>query len=775
VTQVTSRADWAIRYTGELGWPALPLHHVIEGRCSCGRAECASPGKHPRLPHGLHEASTDPDTVRRWWDRWTDAHIGLRTGDCFDVLDVDGEAGITSLKEAVAANEPLPPGPAVTTGGGGLHLYFAPTGIGNRAGFLPSVDWRGRGGYVVAPPSGHLSGGDYTWEDEPTGPLPTAPQWLLDVLDPPRPTRAAPANPLPRSGPPGGAYGQSALDREVAELARAPEGMRNHQLNLCGYNLYQLVAGGELPEEAVEDQLRRTGIMIGLRPSEVDATIASARAAGLAQPRRAPPSRFTPRSNGNGHRPAGRLIVEEPPPPGDEDAPPAPGTAGRPAKHNLTDVGNAGRLVEAHGPDLRHVRPWASWLAWDGARWKRDDTGVVVEQAKKVARSILTEAAMEDDPDRRKALAGWARQSENAARIHAMINLAGSDPAVATRPDELDLDAWLLTVANGTIDLCSGTLLRHQRDHRITKLAGVTWDPAATCPTWDAFLARVLPDPAVRAFVRRAVGYSLTGSVREQCLFFLYGLGANGKSTLITTLLTLLGDYGRQADPKLLMEQKHETHPTNVADLQGARFVAAIEAGSGGRLDETLVKQLTGGDRVKARFMRQDFFEFNPTHKLFLAANHKPVIRGNDHAIWRRVHLIPFSVKIAEREKDDRLGGKLEAELPGILRWAVEGCLEWQSGGLQVPGGVAEATDAYRVEEDLLGDFLEQCCLEEPGAEVPATELYRAYQRWTEAGGERTWSQTAFGRALSERGIDWKKVSGGRKARIGLRLLTQGV
>jgi len=771
VTQVVTRADWALHYTGELGWPALPLHHVADGRCSCGRADCPSPGKHPRLPHGLNEASADPDVARRWWHRWSDAHIGLRTGDAFDVLDVDGTAGLASLKEAVAAAEPLPPGPAVTTGGDGLHLYFAPTGIGNRAGFLPNVDWRGKGGYVVAPPSGHLSGGTYTWQDEPGGPLPAVPAWLLKILDPPRPVRTTGHLPPLRhnGGPPGGAYGQTALDREVAELARAPEGMRNHQLNVCGFNLYQLVGGGELAAEVVEDQLRRTGIMIGLAPSEVEATIGSARAAGLARPRWAPPPRITTRSNGTGQRPDPNRNGDEPPPPGDDDAPPMGPVAAQ--HHNLTDVGNAGRLVEAHGADLRHVSAWSSWLAWDGARWKRDDTGTVVERAKAVARAVLTEAALEDNDDHRKALVKWARQSENAARIHAMIGLAESDPQVATRPDELDRDAWLLTVPNGTIDLCSGTLLPHRRDHRITKLAGVAYDPQARCPTWDRFLERVLPDPAVRAFVRRAVGYALTGSVREQCLFFLYGLGANGKSTLVATVMAMLGDYARQADPKLLMEQKHDSHPTNVADLQGARFVATIEAGSGGRLDETLVKQLTGGDRVKARFMRQDFFEFDPTHKLFLAANHKPVIRGNDHAIWRRVHLIPFTVTIADSDKDDRLPEKLAGELSGILRWAVEGCLEWQAGGLQVPGGVAEATDAYRVEEDLLGDFLDQCCVQEPDAEVAATDLYRAYQRWSEAAGDRTWSQAAFGRALSERGLDWRKTAG-RKIRLGVRLTT---
>lgn len=761
---MSGRLDWAIYYA-TMGWPVLPLHTAAEDGCSCGQPACSSPGKHPRLRHGLKEATSDIVVVGGWWERWPDANIGIRTGDIFDVLDIDGADGLAAIEEAVGQYGPMPDGPRAITGGGGRHLLFAPTGTGNRAALLPHVDWRGANGYIVAPPSRHISGALYEWDQTPDVRLEPVPVWLATILDPPKPQRCT--RPAARSSPGDrNAYAQRALDGELAELARAPEGMRNHQLNIAAFNLYQLVGGGELSDELVEGELRRTAQLIGLGGREIEATIGSGRTAGLARPRSAPVRPAgAPATNGT------RAIEPaEPPPPGDEDAP--PGDRPGPPRRNLTDVGNAARLIDAHGDDMRHVRTWVSWLHWDGRRWCRDDTGLVVEKAKLTARAILTEAAVEADDDYRKKLVAWARQSENAPKIYSMIDLSRSDPKVATRPEDLDSDRWLFTVANGTLDLARGELRPHRRDDRVTKLADVAYDTDAKCPAWDTFLEQVLPDPAVRAFVKRAVGYALTGSVREQCLFFLYGLGANGKSTLITTLLALLGDYGRQADPKLLMESKHEAHPTNVADLQGARFVATIEAGAGRRLDETLVKQLTGGDRIKARFMRQDFFEFDPTHKLFLAANHKPVIRGNDHAIWRRVHLIPFTVTIPRDERDDDLADTLLGELPGILRWAVEGCLEWQADGLQVPTEVADATDAYRAEEDLLGDFLAACCKEDPGITATATELYKAYQRWAEDDGERAWSQTAFGRALGERGFEAAKDRRGRKIRRGLALLT---
>jgi putative DNA primase/helicase len=261
-------------------------------------------------------------------------------------------------------------------------------------------------------------------------------------------------------------------------------------------------------------------------------------------------------------------------------------------------------------------------------------------------------------------------------------------------------------------------------------------------------------------FLQKAIGYSLTGNTQEQCFFILYGTGANGKSTLLDTLLALLGSYAKQAAPDVLLSKSIDRHPTELADLMGARLVTAIETGEGRRLAENLVKQMTGGDRIKARFMRQDFFEFSPTFKLFLATNHKPQIRGTDYAIWRRIRLIPFTVTIPEEERDPTLPEKLRVELPGILAWAVRGCLAWQHEGLKPPAEVAHATEAYRTEMDVLAAFLADCCVVHRNARVKASELYHIYTQWCEDNGEHVENQRSFGMRLSERGFERCKVKG---------------
>jgi putative DNA primase/helicase len=342
---------------------------------------------------------------------------------------------------------------------------------------------------------------------------------------------------------------------------------------------------------------------------------------------------------------------------------------------HLTGGGNGQRLVDLHGLDIRYVHPWKQWLVWDGRRFQPDTTGELMRRAKMGVLRLYAEAAAERDPDRRKALATWARRSDSEARMREMINLAASEPYVPVRPAELDSQPWRLNVEDGTIDLRTGELLPHSRRDLITKLAPVRFDPKATCPTWLAFLDRVLGhDADLVGFLQRAIGYSLTGDTGEQVLFFLYGTGANGKSTLLETLRALLGDYAQQTDFTTLLERRGDGPRNDIAALQGARFVAAIEAAEGRRLAEGLVKQLTGGDAVSVRKLYSEPFTFRPEFKLWLAANHKPVIRGTDQAIWRRIRLVPFTIAIPEGERDHELGLKLRAELPGILRWAVAGC-----------------------------------------------------------------------------------------------------
>jgi putative DNA primase/helicase len=433
-----------------------------------------------------------------------------------------------------------------------------------------------------------------------------------------------------------------------------------------------------------------------------------------------------------------------------------------PDRFNLTDLGNALRLVDRHGEDLRYVHAWDRWLVWTGSRWEQDRTGEVERRAKETVRSIYAEASSTEDPQDGKALGDHATRSAAKGRIEAMIALARSEPGIPAVPEQLDADPWLLNVRNGTVDLRTGELQPHRREDLITKIAPVQYAPGAAAPTWEAFLERVLPGEELRRFVRRVIGYALTGDVSEQVLIFLHGAGANGKSTLINAVLAMLGDYGQQAAPELLTV-KGASHPTELADLLGTRFAASVEVEDGRRLAESLVKQLTGGDRIKARFMRQDFFEFDPTHKVFLAANHKPTIRGTDHAIWRRIKLVPFDVTIPKAEQDPRLFEKLQAELSGILAWAIRGCLEWCRDGLGEPEEVRAATEGYRAEMDVLAAFIEERCVEYPDATATAKALWDAYKGWTGESGEDHGTQRRFGMRLTERGFERRRITSGER------------
>lgn len=438
----------------------------------------------------------------------------------------------------------------------------------------------------------------------------------------------------------------------------------------------------------------------------------------------------------------------------------------------LTDTGNAERLVQRHGQDLHYIAPWNKWLVWDGRRWRLDDTLEVHRRAKDTVRAIWLEAADTEDKARKRDIVKWATTSESAARLASMLDRARAEPGIAIRTDDLDPDPWKITVENGMLDLRTFSLEPHHREDMSTKLVPAPFDFDAECPRWEAFLDRVMNgNKEMITFLQRAVGYSLTGSTKEQCLFFLYGEGANGKSTFLEILRILLNDYATQADFTTFLEKKGDGPRNDVARLFGARVVTSSEVGEGKRLNESLVKSLTGSDTIAARYLYAETFEFKPTFKLWLAANHRPIIRGTDPAIWRRFRLIPFTVQIPEQERDPQLLEALRAELPGILTWAVGGCHQWQLHGLGVPQEVREATDAYRRDSDTLGAFLEDACELDATASTPAKELYDAYAKWADEGGEFKLSQTAFGRRLEERGIIAEKRHGGVKWRRGVRLL----
>lgn len=455
------------------------------------------------------------------------------------------------------------------------------------------------------------------------------------------------------------------------------------------------------------------------------------------------------------------------------EAPPLPAEPKPPRQR--TDLGNAERLADQQGDDLRYVPSWDRWLAWDGRRWQPDALNEVMRRAHLTARSIYLEASEATDSYESEELAKHAVRSENAQRLEAMVRVARAVRPFPVAPDALDSDLWLFNVENGTVDLREGRVRPHRREDLITKIAPVRFDPSATWRRWDAFLARVLPDAAVRAYVQRLAGYWLTGDVREQILPFLHGAGANGKSTFVTLLQDLLGDYGKTGAPDLLVTKQQDAHPAEVADIHGARLVVCSEVEQGRWFAEKRIKELTGGDRLKARLMYRDFFEFRPTAKLVVIANHRPKVRGTDFAIWRRVHLVPFDVTIPAAERDNDLGRKLRAELPGILNWALRGCLEWQRGGLKPPKAIADATHEYRQEQDHVAQFVAECCETTPDA-VPMGEIYARYKLWAEAAGDRPWGKNAVGAELTRLGHkdEYRYVANLKKKvrmRCGLRVL----
>lgn len=450
---------------------------------------------------------------------------------------------------------------------------------------------------------------------------------------------------------------------------------------------------------------------------------------------------------GGGGTPGNRGVPPAAPPP---FQPPFPRR-----RYNLTDLGNAERFVDVCGADVRHVHEWKRWYVWDGKRWAFDATGAVVQKAKTTVRGIYGElGGIEDRQDREETLK-HAKRSEGAGRIMAMLEMARSEPPIPVTPDELDTEPLIINCLNGVLDLKACQLLPHQREKNLTRLAPVEYWPDAVCPKWMEFLSLVLPDAAVRDYVRRAVGYSLTGDIGERVMFLLYGSGRNGKSTFLDTIRLMLGEYAMRTPTEMLLA-KRENGPTNhIARLKGARFVFASEAEEGRRLDEAIVKEMTGGERIVARFLNAEFFEFTPEFKLWMGTNHKPVVRGMDAAMWDRLPLIPFTVRIPEEQVRARreVMRELSAELSGVFTWAVEGCQEWLKGGLAPPPAVRAATQGYREEMDVVGQFLEERCLLLSEAKASAADLYGAYRSWCEASGEHVRSQRFFGLALSERGL----------------------
>ncbi len=711
--------------------------------------------KAPSVEGGFYAGTTDLSQIAAWIEEGhEDDDVAFATGlpSGVVVMDADTLEAFEQMRARYGK-------PTVRTKRGG-HWYFRHPRNGKitstkaRAG----LDRKGDGGYVAAPPS---RGRAWTNGLPNRSALPLLPRefWpkRADKSDAPRSLTIE--------------VKDQAAETIAGYVAKIPPGAgagrHEHLTHLCGVLLGRGVAFGDAEDVLVSAWSKVGGELAERAPREVPNTlrtteqaIAEDRATGVPSLERITPGLYGEleaifgwkvRITIGGREPGGEIV---------HFPSNGHGTLQPNARFNMTELGNAERFVARHGDDIRYCYPWGRWLVWNGARWERDESGKVHKRAKDTVRSIYAEAAAEGDDERRKSLVKHARASEAKNKIEAMLELAKSEVPVS--PDELDPNPLLLNAPNGTIDLRTGELREHRRDDLITKMAGAEYDPQASAPEWAAFLERVQPGEELREFLQRGTGYSASGDTSEQCMFINHGpSGANGKTTFQEAVAGALGDYAMRTPTEMLLAKRGGGVPNDVARLKGARFVAASETEEGRRLAESLVKDLTGQDTISARFMRAEWFDFKPTHKLWLSTNHKPEIRGTDNGIWRRIRLVPWDVTIPPAEQDRKLSAKLRTEFPGVLAWIVRGCIAWQREGLRAPDEVRRATAEYRAEMDTLAAFLVDRCVVREGVWALADKLYQRYAMWCDANGERQEAQKAFVARLSERGFVRKRATKG--------------
>lgn len=425
----------------------------------------------------------------------------------------------------------------------------------------------------------------------------------------------------------------------------------------------------------------------------------------------------------------------------------------------FSDESLALRFTGQHASTLRYVAGWGRWYEWDGAVWRPDETLKVFDLARRVCRAASSEC---DNPKVSSIVA-------SARTVAAIERLAKADRRHAATVDQWDADPWILNTPGGVVDLRTGELRRHMPDDYMTKITAVT--PGGECPQWHAFLDTVTNgDVELKGFLQRMAGYCLTGSIREHALFFAYGTGANGKGVTINTLTGILAGYAAVASIDTFTASQNDRHPTDLAMLRGARLVTAQETEEGRRWAEARIKAMTGGDPITARFMRQDFFTFEPKFKLLIAGNHRPGLRNVDEAIRRRFNLIPFAVRIPPEMRDKDLPEKLTAEWPGILKWAIAGARSWHENGLQAPAVVLSATEEYLGAEDAAGNWLTECCVEHGTLHTGASELYASWKAWAEGAGEHVGSQKAFSQRIVGKDFKAKRLPDGKAGFLGIGL-----
>lgn len=429
----------------------------------------------------------------------------------------------------------------------------------------------------------------------------------------------------------------------------------------------------------------------------------------------------------------------------------------------LTDWGNAKRLVEKHGDDIKYCPEMMEWYVWNGEMWGNDKCGKMHQFAKGVAVDLWDAASRVDDLELKKIMSKFAISSENQAKIKNMIESAQNEPGIPVELKDFDKNKDIMVVGNGTVDLKTGLLTGYRKEDYITKQIQTNYVEGSRAPRFEKFLNQVMPDKEIQMFLQRFLGYCLTGQTSEQVFSIFYGHGSNGKGTLLDTVKEIIGPYAKTTDPSTIIQKKQERSSTNdLADLKGARLVLTSENEANQVIDEGRIKRITGQEDLKCRFLYKEFFDYTPEFKLILQTNHEPIIKAQDYSIWRRVIKVPFDVIIPKEDWDKQLRSKLLDESEGILSWLVDGAKLWYNDGLCIPVAVQEATKDYKEELDILGDFIDNYCEQGEELEISVRDFYTLYKHWCNLSDQRPRSSNSLSRELNERSFVTKKINGVR-------------
>jgi len=433
-----------------------------------------------------------------------------------------------------------------------------------------------------------------------------------------------------------------------------------------------------------------------------------------------------------------------------------------------TDLGNNKRFIRRFGKDIRYCHPWRTWFIWNGNKWEMDESGRIMVHGKYTVNRIEDEAGKTGGDHAQKEMYSWSGTSQGYNRIKSMIALSASD--VPILPHQIDANKNLINFPNGTLEIDTGTFREHRQDDLCSKVMGAPYDLAADCPLWKRFISEIFEDNQdLISFVQRALGYTLTAEIKERAIFLCYGSGANGKSTLLNTAAAAMGDYSQQTESSTFTVQKREQVRNDLAALKGARLVLALESGKDKKLDEAIVKQVSGGDKIAARFLFKEYFEYIPEFKIWWGFNHRPRIDDCTESIWDRIKLIPFNLRVPEEKRDLDLPHKLQAELPGIIKWMLEGLQEYRRIGLAEPEIVRAATAEYQEEQDILGEWLGDMCVKGRMYWTGSGELYTSYFTWCSDRHETPVSTRKFGFEMKDR-FKAGKNSSGTRGYHGIRL-----